>query len=102
MKEHDIPDLNIFMMCDKLNRDSLSILPKGYYIRNCKPSELDLWKGFPFDNKEDKDKYYEYMSNYFNDVYKNNIEEFYNRCLFVCDKNDKPVSTCFIFIGLRL
>jgi len=98
MKEQEIPDLNIFMMCDKLNNNALSKLPEGFHIRTCKPEELRIWKQFPFDNVKDKKEYYEYMSNYFNDVYGNNLNEFYNRCLFVCeDKTDKPVATCFLW-----
>lgn len=98
MREQDIPDLNIFMMCDKLSNDALSKLPIGFHIRTCRPDELRLWKEFPFDNEEDKKQYYEYMSNYFDDVYGNNLDEFYNRCLFVCeDKTDKPVATCFVW-----
>lgn len=98
MREQDIPDLNIFMMCDKLNEKALSKLPDGFHIRSCKPEELKIWKEFPFDNEEDKKNYYEYMSNYFDDVYANNSEEFYSRCLFVCeDETDKPVATCFVW-----
>lgn len=94
----EIPDLNIFMMCEKLNSSALSKLPEGFYIRNCTPGELKLWKEFPFDTTEDKNKYYDYMTNYFNEVYGSNIAEFYNRCLFVCEsKNNKPVATCFIW-----
>ena len=38
------------------------------------------------------------MNNYFNVVYGNKTEEFYNRCLFVCEEQtDKPVATCFIW-----
>lgn len=98
MREQDIPDLNIFMMCDELNRNALSKLPVGYHIRTCRPDELKLWKEFPFDNEEDKMQYYEYMSNYFEEVYSDKLDEFYNRCLFVCeDETDKPVTTCFVW-----
>lgn len=98
MLEKDIPDLNIFMMCDKLNSEALINLPDGFHIRTCRPDELRIWKEFPFDSEEEKIKYYEYMSNYFDNVYANNLEEFYNRCLFVCeDKTDKPVATCFLW-----
>lgn len=98
MLEKDIPDLNIFMMCDRLNKNALSKLHDGYHIRTCRPDELKIWKEFPFDNDEDKKEYYEYMSNYFNDVYGNDLDEFYNRCLFVCeDKTDKPIATCFVW-----
>ena len=37
------------------------------------------------------------MTQYFNNVYLHNEEEFYNQCLFICDKNDKPVATCFLW-----
>lgn len=98
IKEQEIPDLNIFMMCEKLNTNALSQIPKGFHIRNCKPEELKIWMGFPFDNEEDKKNYYEFMNSYFNDVYGNNIEEFYNRCLFLCeDITDKPIATCFVW-----
>lgn len=97
MLEKDIPDLNIFMMCDKLNTNALSKIPNNFHIRNCKPEELKIWLEFPFDNEEDKKKYKEFMINYLNNVYSNNLEEFYNRCLFLCDQNDNPVSTCFIW-----
>lgn len=98
MREQDIPDLNIFMMCDKINKNALSKLSEGFYIRTCKSEELSIWMEFPFDNEEDKSNYYEYMNDYFKNVYGSNVEEFYNRCLFVCeDKTDKPVATCFIW-----
>lgn len=98
MLEKDIPDLNIFMMCEKLNTNALKKIPNGFHIRTCKPEELKIWMGFPFDSIEDKKSNYEYMNNYFKDVYENNIEAFYNRCLFVCeDEKNKPVATCFIW-----
>ena len=97
MREQDIPDLNIFMMCDRLNEDALSDLPSGYHIRNCRPDELELWMEFPFDNQEDKINYKDFMKNYYNNVYKKQEDEFYKRCLFICDKNDKPITTCFIW-----
>ena len=42
MKEQEIPDLNIFMICNKLNKNALSDLPCEYHIRNCRPDELEL------------------------------------------------------------
>jgi len=97
MKEQDIPDLNIFMMCDKLNENALSDLPSGYHIRNCRQDELELWMEFPFDNEEDKINYKDFMENYYNNVYKKYEDKFYKRCLFICDENDKPITTCFIW-----
>jgi hypothetical protein len=40
----EIPDLNLFMMCEKLNEKAISELPNGYHIRNCRKTELDIWK----------------------------------------------------------
>ena len=57
MREQDIPDLNIFMMCEKLNEKALSNLPQGFHIRTCKPNELSIWKEFPFDNERDNNTY---------------------------------------------
>ena len=98
MEEKDIPDLNIFMMCEKVNTSAFSDLNKNYYIRNCREDELDIWKEFHFNNKEDKKKYYQYMTNYLKNVYEDKEKEFFSKCLFICEKStNKPVSTCFIW-----
>lgn len=95
MEEKNIPDLNIFMMCEKLNENALKEIPNGFHIRTCRKDELQIWKEFPFDNEEDKKQYLEYMTEYFNAVYEPYGDLFYNLCLFLCDENDKPVATCF-------
>lgn len=95
MEEKDIPDGNIFMICDSVNKDAYKNIPKNFYIRKLRPSELNLWMEFPFDNEEDKQKYKEFMKNYFNLVYLNKKEIFFNSCLVICDQDDNPVSTCF-------
>ena len=97
MIEQDIPDLNIFMMCEKLNKNALSKIPDGYHIRNIRKDELDIWFAFPFDTEDEKKEYRNFMLDYFNNVYGNKLEEFYKRCLFICDNNDKPISTCFVW-----
>ena len=76
MKEQDIPDLNIFMMCNRLNENALSDLPSGYYIRNCRLDELELWMEFPFDTEEDKINYKDFMKNYYNNVYKKQEDDY--------------------------
>jgi hypothetical protein len=50
MKEEEIPDMNIFMMCEALNHNSLTELPTSYSIRSCRPDELGIWKTMPFDD----------------------------------------------------
>ena len=39
MLEKNIPDKNIFMMCEKLNRDAFTNLPDGFYIRHPREDE---------------------------------------------------------------
>ena len=95
--EEEISDKNLFMICQKLNVDALSELPDGYHIRNCREEELEIWKEMPFDNPKDATKYRGYMTDYFANVYAKKGNLFYEKCLFVCDKNDKPIATAFIW-----
>lgn len=97
MLEKNIPDLNIFMMCEKVNTQAFTEIPSGFHIRNCRQEELDIWKKFPFDTESDKAEYYDYMTEYFNKVYLPYEDKFYSQCLFICDANDKPVATCFLW-----
>ena len=95
MDEKNIPDLNIFMMCEKLNENALSEIPECFHIRNCRKDEIEIWKQFPFDNEQEKVEYLNYMTDYFNNVYEPYGDLFFNVCLFICDENDIPVATCF-------
>lgn len=83
------------MMCQKLNLHALTEMPAGYHVRNCQEKELDIWKAMPFDTQELANQYYNYMTQYFNSVYATKRALFFQKCLFVCDENDKPVGTCF-------
>lgn len=56
-------------MCKKLNPSALRPWPPGFLIRTCRPDELDIWKGFPFDSEQDMRDQYAYMSEYFENVY---------------------------------
>lgn len=93
--QNDIPNLNIFMMCESLNYSALSDLPNGYYFRNCKKDELDIWKAMPFDDAETASEYYNFMTDYFNDVYAEKGDLFFDKCIFVCNKENQPIGTCF-------
>lgn len=90
-------DLNIFMVCEKLNGNAISKLNNDFYIRNCRKNEFKIWAAFPFDNDEDAKKYYDFMLEYFENTYKTKEELFYQKCLFVCNKDDLPIATCFIW-----
>jgi ribosomal protein S18 acetylase RimI-like enzyme len=97
MKEAEIPDKNIFMMCSALNHNALTELPANYDIRNCRPDELDIWKTIPFDNADLAKEYDGFMSDYFTTTYGGQEELFFAKTLFVCDRQNKPIATCLIW-----
>jgi ribosomal protein S18 acetylase RimI-like enzyme len=97
MKEEEIPDKNIFMMCSALNYNALTKLPASYYIRNCRPDELSIWKTMPFDDPDLAKKYDGFMSDYFTTAYGGKEELFFSKTLFVCDLQDRPIATCLIW-----
>lgn len=90
-----LADKNLFMMCAALNRTALSDLPDAYHVRTCRRDELDLWKAMPFDSPEAAAEQRGMMTQYFEEVYAPRESAFFQRCLFVCDKDDAPVATCF-------
>jgi ribosomal protein S18 acetylase RimI-like enzyme len=102
MKAEEIPDKNLFMMCDRLNRHALTDLPDGYAIRNCRPDELDVWKMMPFNDAELATEYEGFMSDYFTMTYGGKEQLFFAKTLFVCDspmerlrqRTDRPIATC--------
>jgi ribosomal protein S18 acetylase RimI-like enzyme len=94
MKEEEIPDKNIFMMCEVLNRNSLTEMSASYSIRNCRPDELGIWKTMPFDDSDLAKEYEGFMSDYFTTTYGGKEELFFAKTLFVCENQDKPIATC--------
>ena len=94
MKEEEIPDKNIFMMCEVLNRNALSELSASYSVRNCRSDELGIWKAMPFDDVDLAKKYEGFMSDYFITTYGGKEELFFDKTLFICDRQDKPIATC--------
>ena len=94
MKEAEIPDRNIFMMCESLNRTALTELPVGYSLRNCRHEELGIWKMMPFDRPDLAQEYDCFMTDYFTATYGGKEELFFAKTLFVCDRQDKPIATC--------
>lgn len=85
------------MMCNSLILSATSKLPKGYHVRFCREDELDTWKAMQFDTAELAREYYGFMSNYYNQVYHKKGNLFFQRCVFVCDDNDRPIGTCFLW-----
>jgi hypothetical protein len=97
MKEEEIPDKNIFMVCSALNRNALTELPANYSIRSCRPDELGIWKTMPFDDADLAKEYEGFMSDYFTTTYGGKEELFFAKTLFVCDRQNNPVATCLIW-----
>lgn len=84
-------------MCETLNRNALTELPKEFIVRNCRKDEFSIWQNFPFDTPEDAKENGGFMVDFFNTTYKANEEEFFKKTLFVCDKKDNPLATCLIW-----
>jgi GNAT superfamily N-acetyltransferase len=85
-------NLNIFMQCDSPNEDAFRKLPDGYSFRLCRRDELDAWKRILV-----HEQYIDHVTAYYNRVYAPYEDEFFRRCLFVCDEKDKPIASTFIW-----
>lgn len=94
MKEEEIPDYNIFMMCERVNESALTDLHPDYYFRNCRPEDLALWKAFPFDSDTVPAEYEDFMNQIIKDSYGSNIDTFFQNTLLVCNRQGEPVATC--------
>jgi GNAT superfamily N-acetyltransferase len=92
-----IEDKSLFMMCKEVRREAFSEIPAGYSLRCCRPEELAIWKRMQFDSAEDAASYDGFMNQFFQQVYGGQEEQFFKRCLFICDKDNRPVGTCFIW-----
>lgn len=93
----DIPDLSLFMMCKSVNRSAFRDLPKGFYVRKCRESELGIWKAIHFDDDATAKEYDDFMTEFFDDVYARRADLFFSKCMFVCNHEDQPIGTCFIW-----
>jgi len=87
-----ISGYHLFMVCETSNPAAFRNLQPGYTFRLCRRDELETWKRLAHDMTYDKPDL-SYVTAYYNSVYASREEEFYNRCIFVCDSNDNPVAT---------
>jgi GNAT superfamily N-acetyltransferase len=92
-----IPDANLFMMCSELNRNALRALPAGYHVRTCRRDEVEIWKAIHFDEPVTAAEYHPYMTEYFDRVYAPKGDRFFETCLFVCNRADRPIGTAFLW-----
>ena len=88
---------NLFMQCHYLRPNAFSSLPTGYSSRLCRRDELEIWKSVVAD-----EQYVDYVTNYYNEVYAKNEDEFFKRCVFICNADDKPVASCLIWRSYEL
>ena len=93
--EKIVADKNLFMMCLALNPAALTDMPDAFHVRRCRRDELERWKAMPFDSPKVANESRGFMTSYFEAVYASRENEFFERCLFVCDHNDTPIATCF-------
>lgn len=89
-----IGNYNLFMICETLNTNAFRALPDGYSFRLCRRNELEVWKRIVAE-----EQYVEYAADYYKKVYAKDEDEFFRRCTFVCDADDKPVATSFIWLS---
>ncbi len=97
----EIPNKNIFMMCESLNESALSTLPKAFHVRSCKRTELDIWKAMPFDNFNEAKEYDQFMVDFFEKTYGGQEDLFFKNTLFVCNSKDEPIATCLLWKAYR-
>ena len=89
----EIPAYNLFMMCESLRREAFAPLPAGYSVRLCREDELETWMALNAESPES----FPFLQDYYQRVYQNKGKLFFEKCLFVCDSQDTPVGTCFLW-----
>lgn len=89
----EIPDPNLFMACLAPNRDAFRALPDGFHFRLCRKDELETWKRLTVEDEG----VVPFVTEYFEQVYAADRDEFFARCLFVCNADDSPIGTCFLW-----
>ena len=89
----EIPPYNLFMMCQAPIPSAFAPLPKGFSLRYCRKTELSLWMRMQVEDE----LHLPYMQTYFDAVYAPLGDLFFQKCLFVCNAQDVPVGTCFVW-----
>jgi len=87
-----IGKLNLFMQCKYIPQNAFRMLPDGYSFRLCRRDEIEKWKRVVAE-----EQYVDYVTDYYDQVYAGQEDEFFKRCLFVCNADDTPVASCFIW-----
>lgn len=91
----ELPNPNIFMLCEQVNEYAYRDMPQAFTIRQCRKDDLTLWKRMQFDDEAMANEYAGFMDDYFDLVYAPKGNMFFEKCLFAVNKNDEPVGTGF-------
>ncbi len=83
---------NLFMVCEKPDKSAFRPLPSGYSIRLCREYEIEAWQHVVVE-----EQHVSYVGEYYDKVYAKKKDEFFRRCTFICDANDTPVASSFIW-----
>ena len=95
-QQEQLPEENIFMYCDKVNEGAFTKLTNDYNFRYLYRTELEIWKSLPFDSDyTEANKLY--MADYYNRAYKIRENEFYAKCVVVCNKDNEIIGSCFLW-----
>ena len=90
-------DENLFMLCQRPQREAFVPVPNGFHARACQRDELATWMAMPFDTEEEATTHRAFMESFFERVYAPRQALFFERCTFLCDAEDRPVATAFIW-----
>ena len=85
---------DLFMQCDTPKQSAFRPLPNGFSVRLCRREELITWKTIFAQGA-----YMDFVNQYFDKVYAPFEDEFFRRCIFVVDENDKPIATSGIWLS---
>ena len=83
---------DLFMQCDAPNLSAYRPLPKGFSARCCRRDELFAWK-----TMWAQGEYMDFIDQYYDKVYSPCENEFFRRCIFAVNEEDKPVATSGIW-----
>ena len=89
---YTVGNYNLFMQCESPDKTAFRELPHGFSFRLCRNDELEVWKRVVAE-----EQYVDYVAEYYEKVYAEQADEFFRCCMFVCNANDKPVASTFIW-----
>ena len=87
-----VGNYNLFMQCETPDKTAFCELPSEFSFRLCRRDELDVWK-----HVVSEEQYVSYVTEWFEQFCANYADEFFRRCMFVCDHDDKPVASTYIW-----